>query len=70
MKQSALAAGITPSAVDGVMYVLEIDASQLTDAKNWIQVVIANGVNSVIASAVAILTGARYAGVASPTVAA
>lgn len=68
-KQTAAAAGITSvNATDGIMYVIEIDASQLSDGSNWVQVVIANGVNSVIASGVAILTGARYAGVASPTV--
>ncbi len=62
------AAGITPAAVDGIFYVIEIDASALSDGSNWIQVVCANGVNSVIAAIVGVLSGSRYAGAQSPTV--
>lgn len=68
-KQTATSSGITsPSATDGIMYVIELDASQLSDGSNWVQLVLNNGSNNVDCSAVAILTGARYAGVASPTV--
>lgn len=67
-KTTYAATGITaPSANNGIMYVLEIDAEKLPAGKEFILLAIANGVNSVIASAVAILTGARYAGEESAT---
>jgi hypothetical protein len=56
------------SANDGIFYVIEIDANELPDGKPYVQLVLANGANSVIASAVAVLSGARYAEQASPTV--
>ena len=61
------AAGYTPSANDQIFYVIEIDASELSDGYNFIQLSLTNGVNSVIASAVAILSGTRYAQSATPT---
>ena len=67
-KQSATSSGITPTATDGIFYVIELDASELTDGSNWVQVVLTNGVNSVIASVVVLLSGSRFGGAASPTV--
>lgn len=64
-KQTATASGITPSANNGIMYIIVIDASQLSATKPWIQVSFTNGTNSVIASISAVLTGARYAEAAS-----
>ena|SRR5438270_10618253 len=60
--------GYTPSAADGIFYVIEVDASELPDGSPYVQVVLTNGTNSVVASAVAILSGARYAETQSPTV--
>jgi len=67
-RAAATTSGITPNAADNIMYVIDLEASQLSDTYHWVQVVLANGTNSVIASAVAILSGARYAEDASPTV--
>ena len=61
-------AGLTPSAADGIFYVIELDANELPDGSPWVEVDLTNGANSVIASAVAILSGARYAETQSPTV--
>lgn len=58
--EAVAAAGRTPSANDNIMYVIEIDADELTEGYEWIEVSFTNGSNSVIASCVAILTGARY----------
>jgi hypothetical protein len=60
--------GFTPSAADNIFYVIEIDADALPAGKPWVQVALANTTNSVIASVVAILSGLRYAGLATPTV--
>lgn len=61
-RTAVLAAGTTPSANDNIFYVIEIDAAELTSGSHFIQLSLTNGANSVIASAVAILSGARYAG--------
>jgi hypothetical protein len=62
------AAGYAPSANDGIFYVIEIDAAQLPAGLPYVEVVLANGSNSVIASVFAILSGARYASDQSATV--
>jgi hypothetical protein len=62
------AAGYTPSANDGIFYVIELDANELADGSPYVQVQLTNGTNSVIAAIVAVLTGARYAEMQSPTV--
>jgi hypothetical protein len=53
-------AGKTPSANDSIMYVIELDHTELPETKHFVQLRLTNGVNSVIAAAVAILTGGRY----------
>jgi hypothetical protein len=71
---AVLAAGYTPSANAGIFYVIEIDDAELEasgvllGADPYLQLSLTNGVNSVIASAVAVLSGARYAGAQSPTI--
>jgi hypothetical protein len=67
-KEAVLAAGKTPSANDSIFYVIEIDASELPDGKPNLEVSLTNGVNSVIGSVLAILSGARYEDDQSPTV--
>jgi hypothetical protein len=62
-----LAAGFVPSANDGIYYVMELDADTLPAGLDYVQLNIANGANSVIASAVAILSGLRYKGESNPT---
>ena len=66
-RTAVLAAGLTPSPDDTIMYVIELDASELSDGSEFVQLSLTNGVNSVIASALAILTGARYGEDQSPT---
>jgi len=72
-RTAVTSAGYTPSANDGIFYVIEIDASELQGADNgtegkYLQLQMTNGANSVIASALAILSGARFAETQSPTV--
>jgi len=54
--------GTTPSANDTIMYVIELDAAELSEGYGFVELSLTNGTNSVIASAVAILSGSRYAG--------
>jgi len=60
-RTAVTSSGVTPSANDNIFYVIELDASELSDGSNFVQLSLTNGANSVIASAVAILTRSRYA---------
>lgn len=66
-RTAVAAAGYTPSTNDGIFYVIELDAEELADGSPYVQVQLTNGTNSVIAAAIAVLSGARYAEVQSPT---
>jgi hypothetical protein len=66
-RTAVLAAGYTPSANDTIFYVIEIDARELADGSPYVQLSFTNGSNSVIASAVAILSGARFVGATQAT---
>ena len=66
-RTAVAAAGLTPSANNNIMYVIEIDAAELGEGTPNLRLEITNGVNSVIASAVAILSGARFASPESAT---
>ena len=59
-REEVLAAGLTPSANDNILYVIELDAAELPEGKPYVELELTNGSNSVIASAVAVLSGARY----------
>jgi hypothetical protein len=59
--------GFEPSANNDIIYVIELDAAQLPEGKPCVELELTNGANSVIASAVAILSGSRYAGDQSAT---
>jgi hypothetical protein len=61
-RTAVAAAGFTPSANDGIFYVIELDASELADGSPYVLLGLTNTTNSVIASAVAILSGSRFAG--------
>ena len=56
------------SATANLMAVIEIDASELTDGLNWVNLTLSGGVSTTPFSIVYILSGARYAGPESPTV--
>jgi hypothetical protein len=67
-KVAVTAAGFTPPATDGIFYVLEVDAQQLPQGSPYLQLAAADTTNSVIAAAVAILSGPRQASDQSATV--
>jgi hypothetical protein len=67
-RTAVAATGYTPSANDTIFYVIELDADELLDGHDWVELALTNGANSVIASAVAILSGSRYGADQSATV--
>lgn len=67
-RTAVAATGLTPSDANNIMYVIEIDAAELGDGYDKLRLEVTNGVNSVIASAVAILSGGRYVSEKTPTV--
>lgn len=66
-RASATTAGVTPSATDNIFYVIEVDASELSAGYPNLMLSLTNGTNSVLASALAILSGSRYAEESSAT---
>ena len=58
---AATTAGIDVSANDNIMYVIEIDAAQLTDGYKNLRISWSACGGATLGSAVAILSGARYA---------
>lgn len=66
-RTAVTAAGLTPSANNNIMYIIELDAAELSDGSHFVELQLTNGTNSVLASALAILSGARYAEAQSPT---
>lgn len=67
-RTAVAATGHTPSANNGILYIIELDADELLDGHDWVELALTNGANSVIASAIAILSGSRYSGDQSGTV--
>jgi hypothetical protein len=59
--------GFTSSTNDGIIYVIELDAADLSAGYHWVTLDLATPGGSSIASAVAILSGGRYSGDQSAT---
>lgn len=60
-KTAATSAGIATSPNNSIMYVIELDARELTDGYPWVEVSITDiSTSSNLASIVAILSGSRY----------
>lgn len=67
-RTAATASGFATSANDNIFYVIEVDAAELPDGKPNLRLVLSSpGAVSVLVNAVAILSGARYAGDQSAT---
>ena len=60
-KTTATTAGIDVSANDDTIYVIEIDATQLTDGYPYLRVVLSDPAGATFGSVVAVLSGSRYA---------
>ena len=68
-KTAATSSGIaSPGDQDGSTYLVELDASELSDGYNWVEVEITAPGSSILCSVAAILSGSRYAQLSSPTV--
>jgi len=65
---STTALAFTNDTVANQMAVIEIDASQLSDGHNWVNLTLSGGVSTTPFDITYILSGARYAGPESPTV--
>jgi len=66
-RTAATTAGIAAATTDGITYVIEIDASELTDGYPCLVLKLSNPAVATLASAVAVLSGARYAQAVTPT---
>lgn len=66
-RAAATVAGVACSTNDGVFYVIEIDASQLTDGYPCLRVKLSDPSAATLASVQVVLSGSRYAVENSPT---
>ena len=70
-RQAIAATGFAPSDTDNIFYVVEVDADTLPAGENYVELVLTDespAASSVLASAVVVLSGARYAEDQSDTV--
>jgi len=67
-KKTAETTGLVPTAVANIMYIIELEASQLASGHIGFRFSQANPTGDSIMSAVAVLSGARYKSPASSTV--
>jgi hypothetical protein len=68
VKKSALVTGMVPTATANIFYVIELESTQLEANHIGFRIRQADPTGASIMSAVAILSGSRYASPASPTV--
>ncbi len=66
-RTAATTAGIAASTNDGIMYVIDIVASELTDGRPNLRLVLSDPAAATLASAQAILSGSRYQQEQTPT---
>lgn len=66
-KTAATTSGFATSTNDGVIYVIEVDAADLSDGYPALQLVMTDPSAATLVSAVAVLSGARYASDQSAT---
>lgn len=66
-RTAVAAAGFATSGNDSITYVISVDASQLSDGYPCLQLSLSDPSAATLVSAVAILSGARYAQAATPT---
>ena len=65
---STTALAFTNDSISNQMAVVEIDASELTDGKNWVNLTLNGAATTTPICVVYVLSGARYAAPESPTV--
>ena len=66
-RTDATASGFATSTNDGVFYIIEIDAEDLSDGSEWVTIHMSDPGAATFASIGVILSGARYAEVEAPT---
>ena len=59
--------GFATATSDNITYVIEVDAAELTDGYPYLVLKLSDPEVATLASAVAVLSGARYAGAVTPT---
>lgn len=65
-KQAATTAGITTTAVNAILFLIEIDAAQLSSDKPWLRVLTDDAAACLIQMS-AILSGAQHQGIVMPS---
>ena len=66
-RTSATSSGFATATTDGIFYVIELDATELSDGSEWVTVHLSDPGAATFASIGVVLSGARYAEVEAPT---
>ena len=66
-RTSATSSGFATATTDGIFYIIEINAEDLSDGYEWVTVHLSDPGSATFASVGVILSGARYAEVEAPT---
>jgi len=66
-RTAATSSGFATATTDGIFYIIELDATELSDGSEWVTVHMSDPGAATFGSIVVVLSGARYAEVEAPT---
>jgi len=66
-RTSATSSGFATATTDGIFYIIELDATELSDGSEWVTVHMSDPGSATFGSIIVVLSGARYAEVEAPT---
>ena len=66
-RTAATSSGFATATTDGIFYIIELDATELSDGSEWVTVHMSDPGAATFGSIIVVLSGARYAEVEAPT---
>ena len=66
-RTAATSSGFATATTDGIFYIIELDATELSDGSEWVTVHMSDPGAATFGAIVVVLSGARYAEVEAPT---
>jgi len=66
-RTAATSSGFATATTDGIFYIIELDATELSDGSEWVTVHMSDPGTATFGSIIVVLSGARYAEVEAPT---
>ena len=66
-RTAATSSGFATATTDGIFYIIELDATELSDGSEWVTVHMSDPGTATFGAIIVVLSGARYAEVEAPT---